>query len=288
MRYGRCAVLVLMALAFAWVGVAEEINIESLDQEGLIALNVQIAQTIERMGEEEAFDVAEGTWVVGQELKAGTYRLLPAASVDQAYVTVQEADGTYVCGVAVSNIAEWGNKPVWLRLESDQTVVVEWGSVTLSKQQPFLSLGNRDTQPSEYDLSGMTRADLDALNASIVSALAGMEDFGHIILGVGEWSVGRDIPVTTYNVLAYLAAQSYVEIYNGAHLIDGRCVSSTVGWGEEYENIKLKEGYVVKVDWGSVGFADTNTTVIYNPEDGKLVENLFSRESFARTEPPKA
>ena len=49
MRYGRCAVLVLMALAFAWVGVAEEINVESLDQEGLIALNAQIAQTIEHL-----------------------------------------------------------------------------------------------------------------------------------------------------------------------------------------------------------------------------------------------
>lgn len=277
MRYGRCAVLVLMALAFAWVGVAEEINVESLDQEGLIALNAQIAQTIEHLSEEEAFVVAEGTWIVGQDLKAGTYRLLPE-NVDQAYVTVQEADGSYVCGVAISNIAEWGNKPVWLRLEKDQTIVVEWGNITLMKQQPFLSLGKDDTQPSDYDLSGMTRSELDALNARVVRALEGMEDFGYIVLSVGEWTVGTDIPVSTYNVLAYLAAQSYVEIYDGAHLIDGRCISSTVGWGKEYQKVKLKEGYLVKVDWGSVGFADTNTTVIYDPEDGKLVEELLPDE----------
>ena len=276
MNWKRCIAVILIAMLMACAAYADEVSVMNMTLEDLLSLNKQIGQELEAYSTEREFP--EGMWVVGKDMPAGTYKIEAAESSDQAYVTQYTSEDVYVSGTALSIIPEWGNRKVWLNLQDGDKLQVEWGAVSLQPQEAFLTLGNAATVTGMYDIFGMEYDELWALNHRIIERLRGMQNFGYIEVSVGEWTIGEDIPVGSYNLLACAAPQAYIEIYEGDKWLTSYCISDVRGYGEQPKQVEMKEGYVVKVYWASIAFADANTNYILYTEDTSLLDVLQIEE----------
>lgn len=96
-RLAKYAALVLAVLSvFVCVGLAEGIDISSLSDDDLLAMNESIDREIEARGLGEFSVLPAGVYVVGEDIKAGGYRLIGKDQQTFVLVFSEDAFNAYV------------------------------------------------------------------------------------------------------------------------------------------------------------------------------------------------
>ena len=124
--------LVLLAtmVAFALPALAEEADYKSMSTDELIALNQKIVDELTSRGEAQAAPIGKGDYVVGKDIKAGTYTFTctePSKRNDVTTVQVWNSDRS---DCLINQSLEL-NETQYLPLVDGQVLSIYYGSGTI-------------------------------------------------------------------------------------------------------------------------------------------------------------
>lgn len=117
--------MILALLSITTTAMAEEFNFASMSLEELLALRVTLNAEIAERYEPDSMVLYNGTYVVGEDIKAGLYLVYNDNEADNDNMMVKV---TYPDDASRSELSEWVDYqyPYYLKLEDGWTLEILW------------------------------------------------------------------------------------------------------------------------------------------------------------------